>query len=365
MVKISETKNNILLNLWKDRIVPSFSRDWDLLAVIILLSLSLRLYFAFSFHSEISFGFENDFLNIAKSGMIGPEQAPLYILFLRMLLFVFRDGAMTAGYAIQGVINSICVLLIYFIAVRIFNRKTALVAASLGAIYPNFILVNLSLTPGSFEIFIVLVLITAALSNISALARAVISSVLVGIAVMLDPIMAFLIPGTLLAMKKRLAFFLILAGILLPLTVRNSIVEKISVPVYRSEAYELDFSKFTPTKLKGRWNTVEQIYNNASRITRKEWAISGEEGTEQETNSTYTAAYAYTVLMVLGLIGFARYYRREERIILLPVVLYTVLLIILTAFAKRYRIALEPLFVLYASAVLCRYKTAAPGDNSP
>ncbi|MBN2185127.1 MAG: glycosyltransferase family 39 protein [Candidatus Krumholzibacteriota bacterium] len=361
MAKVSETKNHIFLDLWRDRIVPSFSKDWDLLAVIILLSLSLRLYFAFSFDSEIFFGFKNDFFEIAKNGTIGPERAPLYLLFLRMMLLLFRDGAMAAGFAIQGIINSISVLLIYFIASRIFNRKTALVAASLGAIYPNFILANLSLTPGSFEIFIVLALITAALSETGDMARSAISSALVGIAMMLDPIMAFLIPGTILAMKKRLAFFLILIGILFPLTIRNSIVEKRVVPVYRAEAYELDFSKFKPTRLKGRWNTVAQIYNNASYITSKEWALSDDEGTDQNTNSTYTAAYAYTVLMVLGIIGLARYYRKEERNALLPVAFYTVLMLILTSFSKRYRIPFEPLFVIYASAILCRCRSGVSG----
>ncbi len=181
---------------------------------------------------------------------------------------------------------------------------------------------------------------------------------------MLDPIMAFLIPGTILSDKKRIVFIIVLAGMLLPLTVRNSIVEKKALPVYGAPAFELDFSKFKPTQLKGRWNTVAQIYNNASSITSKEWALSDDEETDQNMNSTYTAAYAYTIIMVLGIVGLARYYRREQRKIFLPAALYTVLLLILTSFSKRYRIPFEPLFLIYGAAILCRFRPGSSGKTA-
>ncbi|MBN2069907.1 MAG: glycosyltransferase family 39 protein [Candidatus Krumholzibacteriota bacterium] len=349
-------KNSFFLNLWKEKIAPSFSGDLDLLSVIVLLSLALRLYFAFAFDAGLSFGFADDFLEISEKGAIRSDQAPLYILFLRLLKLIFRDSAVTALYVFQGIVNTVCVVLLYLAARRVFDRKTALVAASIAALYPGFVLISHSPTPGSFEVLIVLAILTVALSDVGDMARGVYSSILIGIAVLLDPVMAFLVPGILLTLKRRFVFLLILAAILLPATIRNSLMEKKAVPVYRAEAYDLNFRKFYPSNLNGRWNTIWWIYENASMITRKEWALSDAAGTDQEKNSTYTAAYSYTAIMLLGLAGIARKYGKEDRFVLLPVASYTLLLILFGSFAKRYRIVLEPFFLLYASALLCRIK---------
>ena len=59
---------------------------------------------------------------------------------------------------------------------------------------------------------------------------------------------------------------LMIACALLPWTVRNSFVERRPVPLYREQAYRVDVKKFRPGQLRGRWQLVEGIYQNAAAI---------------------------------------------------------------------------------------------------
>ena len=59
----------------------------------------------------------------------------------------------------QGIVNSLAAVLIYLPASSICGRRTGLIAAALFALSPNFIIYSIALTPGSFAIFLIILLI--------------------------------------------------------------------------------------------------------------------------------------------------------------------------------------------------------------
>ena len=337
--------------LWREHVKPAFEADWDLLAIIISLSLALRLYFAFTFDGNLTFGFDEDYLLAAQSGITDARQAPLYPFFIRILSFIFGEKFQTAAFIIQSIFNTAGILLIYFITSRLCGRRAGVIGAGIGAVYPGFILFNLSMTPGSFEVFLILVIMASGISRLGRIASSVISSVSLALCILLDPVMAFLIPGSILAARKRIVFLLVLAGLLMPWAIRNSIIRGQPVPLYSATAYHVDFGKYIPNDLEGGWHTARGIYDNASRIFVKSWGISDEKGSPGVRDSTYAAGYAFTLVMILGFIGFARRYRREHNRAVMPVVIYNVLLILFSVFLTRFRIPIEPVFLIYTGAL--------------
>lgn len=355
MRRYIDSLRNDLAGFWRDRIVRAYSRDWDLLLVILLLSLSLRLYLAFAYDAGPTFGYEEEFTAAAE---ISPAQAPLYTIFLRVFTFFFGSGSRTAVCAVQSILISAGIMLLYYIATRMCGRRAGLAAAALGALYPGFIFSAISITPGLFITFVTIILMASLAGESAAGFRAVAAAVAAAAGVMLEPVMIFIVPGAIIALRRRLLFAAVLAVLLIPLTVLNSIVEKRPVPLYRAEAYGIDLGKFSPSKLRGRWHLVESIYSNTSVITSRGWAAEQEEMAEADRNSTYTAAYAYTMIMILGITGLARHYRRRHWRLMLPAVSYFLILMFLTVFAIRFRLVFEPLLVAYSASIIggCRHE---------
>ncbi len=367
MRKITEITGRYCVDLWRSHVKPAFSADWDLLAIILLLSLALRIYFAFVFNGNLTLGFGQNYVLIAESGRIDALQAPLYPFFLRVLLFIFGSKGLTAVFVLQSIISSAGLLLVYFITSRLCGRRAGLIAAALGAIYPDFILYNLSATPGSLELFFILVIMASGISGIGHTASSVISSASLALCILLDPVMVFLLPGSIIAARKRLVFLLVLAGLIMPWALRNSFAEGRPVPVYDTAAYHVDVSKYSPNNLEGRWHTIRRIYNNASLITGKSWGMTDDPGSGASRDSTYAAGYAFTFVMLFGFMGLARHYRKGHGRVVLPAVIYAVLLILFTVFLNRFRIPIEPLFVIYAGALAggCKSGISPAADDSP
>ena len=77
--------------------------DWDILAVILLLALGLRMWFAFSYDATL---YDQAGEGVRYIGMVGGEPVdtmspPLYILFLRICLGIFGRGAAQAAFVVK------------------------------------------------------------------------------------------------------------------------------------------------------------------------------------------------------------------------------------------------------------------------
>ena len=343
------TIKQVLKDCYYSHLKPAFAKDSDILLVIVLLALALRLYFALTFSAGPSLGFKSDFILASQGGPVDSLQGPMYIHFLRLM---FSMGGKPTVFVFQAIAGTVSVILLYYIATRICNRKAGLLAAVLAAVYPGAILQVISATPAALLVLTSVVLMAVLLSRGEECLRAIVSAGVVAVGILLEPMMVFLVPGSLFAVRKRVVFAIVLIGLLLPWTLRNSIVDRKPVPVYRIEAYCFDFDKFHPSMLRGRWHLVEKLYSNTSAITGKGWATGGDKKEESKRNSTYAAAYAYSAIMLFGLFGLAKRYRKTHRQAVLPFVSYSLMLIVLTVFTQRYRIVLEPLFITYSAALI-------------
>ena len=350
------------VDYYRCHIKPFFAKDFHILLGIVLLALILRLYFALTVSVDADLRLWVDYILVSEGGPVDGLRGPLYIYFLR---FIFSFGGPILVSVFQAVSGVFCVILLYFIATRIGNRRAGLLAAGIGAVYPGWILQVISATPATLLVLVSIVLMAALLSRGSERFRAIVSAAAVAMGILLEPVMVFLVPGTFIAVRKRTIFAIVLVGFLLPWTLRNSIIERRPVPVYRVEAYKVDFDRFLPGNLPGRKNFVESLYYNASKITSKGWVAVRAEKEESNRNNVNTVAYAYTVIMIFGMFGIVKRYKKTHRAAVLPFASYTLLLIILTVFNERYRIVLEPVFIAYAAVLIFDFRETGKSKHEP
>ncbi len=335
-----------------DRLRRYLPGDWDILSVVLLLALALRIYFALAFNVRFLAGYDEDFVAAASGPLPAGDGAPLYPAFLKTMNFL-SGGRLSAAYIMQAVLDSAAVMLLLYAGTWLLSRKAGIIAAVLAALYPGFLLNTISPTPAAAVVFLATALIAAGAAvdrgKIRPMTGSVLSAVAAATGILTEPSFVFFVPGLLAVSRRKVVFLLVLAGILLPWTLRNSIVERTPVPLYRTEVWKIDLDKFRADDPMGFWRTVKEMYENASLLTSRGWAVNPDEAaTVEERNSTYTAAYSYIVIMALGVIGLAKLYGSRTRSASLPFIIYYLLLILFTIFTERYRTALEPLLLLYA-----------------
>lgn len=346
LAKISQ-----LVNVSKTGIPGYIREDLDILAIIFAVALFLRVYFA----AVTEFSANPNVLNelnlldeIALGGGWDVSHPPLYALFLRFVYAIFGASNHHAVFIFQGVLSSTVIILMYVTGRLMHGRDTGILAAAISAIYPNFLIYNLTIYPDSLGMIIVALIMIAVVLDVTETGRVCFSAAMIGIGILVKPLLAYLLPGMLITARKKILFIVVAAAILAPWTIRNSIVRKTFTPVYDKSAYKIDLRKFSAGKYE-KWETVHLLYTNTSAALRKGWsgALTGEGG--QMRNSNYASAYSYFIVMILGLTGMVRYGRREHFGIIIPIVGYIILLIVFSYFEIRLRMYFEPLLILYTA----------------
>lgn len=344
------------VSIRKLRIPAMIRDDIDILLIIFAAALFLRIYFAFvvnySPNSTITDA-SKVFDGIALGDGWDTLHPPLYPFFLRVVYTFAGDSNHAAVCTIQGVLSSITVFFMYVMGRLLCDRAAGIAAAAISAAYPNFLIYNLTIYPDSLTMIVVVLIMAAAVTGMTEKRRAYISAALIGIGILVRPLLVYMIPGMILTSKKKVLFIAVAAALLAPWAVRNSVVRHGITPVYEGKAYEIDLRKFSARYEK--WGPVHKLYYNASTILRKGWTgtISGDDG-RQRRNINYIAAYGYLFVMICGLLGLARYYEREHRPLVWPILGYIFLLIPLTNVHLKQRIYIEPLWILYTAVFLTR-----------
>lgn len=357
MSKNTPAKLKQLVNVRATGIPGYIRQDIDILAVIFAVALFLRVYFAavveFSPNPSVMDELKL-FDQIALGGGWDNYHPPLYALFLRFVYAIFGASDHHAVFIVQGVLSSVVVPLMYVTGRLLHDRNTGILAAAISAVYPNFLIYNLTIYPDSLSMIIVVLILTATVLEVKETGRAVFTAVMIGVGILTKPLLAYLLPGMLITVRKRVLFIVIAAAILAPWTIRNSVVRRAFTPVYHKSAYKIDLRKFRAGRY-DKWQIVHKLYYNASAALRKGWSgsLAGEDG--QLRNSNYAAAYSYFIIMILGLAGMVRYGRRKDLGVIIPIGGYIVLLVIFSDFEIRYRMYLEPLLILYASISLIAF----------
>lgn len=340
-----------------------FRRDWDVLAVILLLALALRIYFAFAYHQPFISPATAEYNRLALDGGLGSSAAPFYPLFLRAIYSLFGAGNDTAVFLAQGILGAFIVLFIYATFARICGRSAGLFAAALSAIYPRFIVYNLGVQPEWMVILVVVAFMAAATARLGARRKAALLAALVALGILVEPILVCLVPGALLSSRKKKLFVLVLLLALAPFVAINAAREQKIEPVYTASMFKLGIDNFADPR--GWHLSIDRIYNCAGAVLSKRQVNDSSMASGPERTSMYLAAYSYVIVMFLGLVGLARYYRREHARAVLPVLVYIVVVILFSRFELRYRALLEPVLIGYAAALLggCR-SWCARGEES-
>jgi hypothetical protein len=111
---------------------------------------------------------------------------------------------------------------------------------------------------------------------------------------------------------------------------------------------------------------VDKVYENASVILTKGFFPEDERTfPKTEIGKAYIKAYSYVCIMLLGFVGMLRFYRKEQRVILVPVLTYVLLPVFLASFKLKHRAFVEPLFIVYLAILVANFKRVfVPGDQA-
>jgi len=177
--------------------------------------------------------------SIASGNIIGDEvffRAPLYPYFLGLIYSIFGDGPI-APRVIQSILGSLSCVLIYFIALRLLNRRTALTAGFISVFYSILIYFDNELLITSLFIFLTLLFFYIALNagTTSSKKRLYLIGLIIGLAAIARPTILIFLPVLAIflffykvqpvrAKIKLIGIAILFAGLLtviLPVTIRN------------------------------------------------------------------------------------------------------------------------------------------------
>ena len=331
--------------------------DLEILAVILLLALALRMWFAYTYDATLydQHGEGIRYLGQLKGGVLDTESPPLYVLFLRLCLAIFGRGAAKAAFVVKGLAGTLSVALIYYIAREISDRTTAVVSAAVSAVYVNYMMVALALSP---RVPGILVLFVATLVMMRAGGRARgegIAGAVLGLGVLVDPFLLLYVPGFLLISRRRLFFTAALLVVVTPWTVRNSVMEGTIVPVYAPSAIELDLSRWVIRCPADFYRLVDKTYVNAAGLVSRGagWIQpAGSETSEAIRNSTTFGAYFYLVVALGGLVGVLRHHSSRHGPFLRPALIYLGILVLFSTARNTNRLLAEHIAIFYSALLL-------------
>lgn len=311
----------------------------------------LRLIFAFIIRDPTDTGDMAAYNALAVGGVLTTSKPPLYPLFLRVVYLVFGMHRFTAVYAVQGVISCIVVIAIYHWAIRFFDRTVASLAAVISAVYPNFILNNGAVLPHSLNVILIASITAVSVSNPNTRSKSIISALLTGAGWLVSHTFAFFVPGLIATARRKLVFIAVLVATLAPWIVRSAVVHGRLVPVCDVETYDMRLDLYG--KARDAWEMVEIYYRRASVFMGKGWHSYVMDGTFSRISyASHVRTFSYAVMLLLGLTGLIRYYRKEHRVFLFPFLGYIVLIGTLSSIHGSHRVVLEPVLIIYAAVLV-------------
>ncbi len=329
--------------------------------------------------------------NMAEGRYIDTSTGPLYPLFLMLVRLFAPGGGLRAVFLLQGLATVLGAAAAGVTAMRLAERSAevswpavpakgvpvspaaggsagtvglrrqaaGLAALILVAAYPPFIIYSLVVLPLIFcvtVVFLLMLVLSAGGENGEA-PGPVVPAILSAVAFMLHPVMVFLFPGVLAAVRRRLvaaAVFLVLTA---PWGIRNCVIAGRPVPVYESIAYEVAPARLF--KARGGWQIIEGIYFNARFLMKKSYERAHMPiafGTKR--NNDHVLGYSYVAVALLGLAGMAAYAGRAGFRTLLPLISYAAVTILITTYTTRRRVILDPAMLVFAgitvAAILSR-----------
>lgn len=344
-----------------------------------MMALAVRLYLALTCRALPDFSDMARYSLLALEGGITISPPPGYPLFLRLIYTIFGAYNYQAVFIIQGIISAAMVIPVYWITNRIGKRSAALWAASITALYPNFLLYNLLTLTETLSIFFTVMLVVVLLAPFSETRKSLVTAILLIAGCVIRPVFLFFWPGILWGIKRKRVFIITTLVLLSPwigyalatgagsrraarafyktynpvsrgdkyIRIKDTPLYKSNLPsrVYMQEA--LNFIAHN------KWKTLDIIYEKAAMIFARGWdQHCFQRLVGPSRGKIDLMIYIYIPVMLFGFSGMVILYSPRNRILALMVISYLSFFILLAMFKVRYRVLIEPLLIIYGSLLL-------------
>jgi hypothetical protein len=351
------------------------------LLIIVLFSLVLRVVLAFGCTAAPDFSDMETYNLLALEGGISVVPPPGYPLFLRLIYTIFGPRNYLAVFIVQGIVSALTVGLIFLVSERIANFRTAVIAASVSAVYPNFLVYNLTTMSETLGLFLAVLLIWFLVSDLKENLKAVGGALLLVVSCAVRPVLIYFWPGMLLSLKKKLLFVLATALLVTPWVIYSASTGQVTnrpgrafYKTYNPKSNGKQYVKFSETELSredlpngvyfreafdfianNKWKTLDIIYNKTAMIFSRGWDQHFMQGVVGEGNKwLFLMIYSFTPFMLLGMAGLIMYIGGENRILAYLLISYLVAFVFLAIFKVRYRLLVEPIFIIYSAIFIDR-----------
>jgi len=362
-------------------IMRLFSNRGHVLLLIVLLSLLLRLILAFVCRAAPDFSDMETYNRLALQGGISVVPPPGYPLFLRMIYGVFGPRNYLAVFIIQGILSAITVGLIFLVAEKAANFRTAVIAALCSAVYPNFLVYNLTVMSETLGLFLTMLVFWVLLSGVREDVKASGSALLLVASCAVRPVMIYFWPGMLAGLRKKRIFIMTTAIILAPWAIYSVSAGKVTnrpgrafYKTYNPKSNGKQYVKFSETELSredlpnrvyfrkafdfmihNKWKTLDIIYNKAGMVFSRGWDQHFMERIVGAGNKkVFLMIYSFIPFMLLGMAGMIMYIGEKNRILAYLLISYLISFIFLAIFKVRYRLLVEPVFIIYSAIFIDR-----------
>lgn len=329
--------------------VRYLSRYWKICVALFIIALVIRIAICSTLEPNPFSLKMKKTDHAAQTLSVNQFQPPLYPIFIRAVYCIFGMKNYRAVFIIQGIASALAAPLLFLLVACLGSLPAAYAAGVIAAMYPNFILHNLTLLESSFGILLNTLLMLIMLIECKESHRAIAAAVITGLGIMLMPVFLFILPGLLFILKERKVFLAVLFIMLLPLFIYNVKWHRKFVPIFHRWTWAIDLRRYQAEGAR----IIEKIYNNAASLFRHPSRIAYDEGIDRNVLTTnYVRYYSYIVLLITGLIGLIRCYRREHRGIVIPFLSFVLLLIFFGRFDIESRVLVEPIMVVYLSILI-------------
>lgn len=356
------------------------SRDAALL-LIVFLALALRLILAFDCTAVPDFSDMETYNELALKGGISIVPPPGYPLFLRAIYTVFGPRNYTAVFVIQGIISALTVGLIFLVAEKVANFRTAVIASSIAAVFPNFLVYNLMTMSETLGLFLAVLIFYLLVSDLRDTVKAVAAALLLVAACSVRPVLIYFWPGILAGLKKRTVFIVATLLLVSPWVIYSVSAGKMTnrpgrafYKTYNLKSNGKQYVKFVDTPLSrddlpnrvyfreafdfivnNKWKTLDIIYNKAAMIFSRGWDLHFMQRIVRNGGFWgFIMIYSFVPVMMLGMAGMIMDMDEKNRILAYLLISYLTAFVFLAIFKVRYRLLVEPVFIIFSAIFLDR-----------
>jgi 4-amino-4-deoxy-L-arabinose transferase-like glycosyltransferase len=351
------------------------------LIMLVALSLVIRLVLAFGCRAAPDFSDMETYNRLALQGGISVVPPPGYPLFLRVIYGVFGPRNYLAVFIVQGIVSALTVGLIFLVAEKAANFRTAVIAAAVSAVYPNFLVYNLTVMSETLGLFLTMLLFWFLLSGIRQDVKACGSALLLVASCAVRPVMIYFWPGMLAGLRRKMLFIITTALIVTPWVIYSVSSGNVTnrpgrafYKTYNPKSNGKQFVKFSETELSredlpnrvyfrkafdfiihNKWKTLDIIYNKGEMIFSRGWDQHFMERIVGAGNKkVFLMIYSFIPVMLLGMAGIIMYVGEKNRVLAYMLLSYLLCFILFAIFKVRYRLLVEPVFIIYSAIFVDR-----------